>query len=112
MNDSADDWKKEMEEASRESARTADEEIPGQIEEITRQAEDLTTIFQKLKLTDRDIYDALVAIVGESTERNLSIGEVVTRVKALGEAGKRLAGTIENLSPGGALAMLTKTLKE
>ena len=112
MNDSTDDWKREMEEASRESGRTADEVTAGQMEEINRQAEDLTAIFQNLKLTDRDTYDALVAIVEESTARNLSIGEMVTRVKALGEAGKGLADTIETLSPGGALAMLTKALKE
>ena len=112
MNDSANDWKREMEEASKESARTADEAIPDQIEEIGKQAERLTMTFRNLKMTDQETYDALVAIVDESTQRNLSIGEVVTRVKALGEAGKRLAGTIENLSPRGALAMLTKTLKE
>ena len=112
MNDSADDWKKEMEEASKESVRTADEAASGQIEEIGKQAEHLTMIFQNLRLTDQGTYDALVAIVDESTERNLCIGEVVARVKALGEAGKGLADTIENLSPGGALAMLTKALKE
>ena len=111
MNDSTDDWKKQMEEASKEAVEDANAATASELAKIDEQADDLRAISQKLKLSDPITYDKLVAIVDEATRRNEAISEVVTRVKALGQAAAELAARIESLTPGAALSTLSKALK-
>ena len=111
MNDSTDDWKKQIDEASKKAVEEANAVTASDLAEINQQADDLCAIFQQLKLSDQVTYDILVAIVDEATKRNEAISEVVTRFKALGQAATMLAARIESLTPGGALSALSKALK-
>ena len=111
MSDSTDDWKKQMEEASKKAVEDANAATSSELAKINERADDLRAISQKLKLSDPITYDKLVAIVDEATRRNEAISEVVTRVKALGPAAVKLAARIESLTPGAALSTLSKALK-
>ena len=50
----------------------------------------------KPKLTDEAEYDRLMAIVGEATANNESLGQLVTRLKNLGASGIALAEKVKN----------------
>ena len=81
------------------------------MEEISGQAGQLTEIFSNLELSDEATYQALVAIVDNATRRNQSVGEIVERVRALGDAAEEVVGVIESMTPAGALSALGKALK-
>ena len=82
-----------------------------ELEEISGQAGQLTEIFSNLELSDEATYQALVAIVDNATRRNQSVGEIVERVRALGDAAEEVVGVIESMTPAGALSALGKALK-
>ena len=88
----------------------ADETTTDQMAEINDQANRMEAIFRNLKLADPATYDALAKVVAESTRRNESVADIVSRLRALGEVGSRLAETIQNLSPKGALVALARAL--
>ena len=111
MGDDADDWKKKMNEASADAQEHADELTGDELQAIAGQAEHLSEIFTNLELSDDATYQALVAIVDDATRRNQSIGEIVERVRALGDAVEDVVGVIESLSPTEALSTLRKLLK-
>lgn len=111
MSGSTDDWKKQMEEASKKAVEDANAATATELTQINQQADDLRAISQELKLSDPSVYIELQAIVDEATRRNESISDVVTRVKALGQAAVKLAARIESLSPGAAVSTLSKALK-
>ena len=50
----------------------------------------------KPDLTDDAEYDRLMAIVGEATENNESLGQLVTRLRNLGASGIALAEKVKN----------------
>ena len=100
-------------EKSRENAiRIADEQTDKDLKAILENVDDLEGIFNELKLTDQTTYDQLITIVEKATERNESIATVVDRLKALGEAGKKLAAMAGNLSGAGALKTVLEALRE
>jgi hypothetical protein len=97
---------------AREKAKKAGRKAVGnKLEEINEQADELEGIFDALKLTDQETYDELVKIVKEATAKNESVASVIARVKELGAAGVKLAGTIADISSGGTLAALRGALK-
>ena len=112
MTSNDDDWKAEMERASEQARRNADEATDAQLAEGNEQADKLAATFRDLKLSDRASYDAIARVVEESTARNEAIGEVVTRLKALGDASLEIVNRIQTLSPAGALKALSKALRD
>ena len=111
MGDDADDWKKKMNEASVDAQERAGELTDDQLQAIAGQAEQLSEIFTNLELSDDATYHALVAIVDDATRRNQSIGEIVERLRALGDAVEDVVGVMESLTPAGGLSALRKSLK-
>ena len=107
----SEDWRAKIDAADEKAAKKADDAVKGELDAITAQATELESIFDNLKLTDRETYDKLVEIVENATRKNESIASIVKRVEGLGDVGKRLARSIGNLSTGGALSLLEKTLK-
>lgn len=103
--------KAEILKASQAARAKADAVADPQLAAINEQADALRSTFEELKLTDKAAYDKLVEIVEDASRRNLAIGTVVERVKALGEAGAKVAGVIGNLSGGGAVSALNSLLK-
>jgi hypothetical protein len=98
---------------SRENARkVADEQTDKDLKVILENVDDLEGIFNGLKLNDQAAYDQLIAVVEKATERNESIATVVDRLKALGEAGMKLAATAGNVTGPGALKAVLEALKE
>ena len=96
--------------AAKVSKEVADKVTDPLLHELIDQADELTKIFRKLKITDPDTYKTLVRIVNEETRKNIAIGNIVTRLKALGKAGIKLAGNVSQLTGTGALAALGSAL--
>lgn len=97
---------------SRENAKkVADEQTDKDLKAILENVDDLEGIFNELKLTDQATYDQLITIVEKATERNESIATVVDRLKALGEAGIKLAATVGNVTGPGTLKAVLGALK-
>ena len=92
--------------------RTADQATGDQFDKIIDQAPTLERIFRNLALTAATTYQVLVSVVDEATRKHQSIAQVVSRVKALGVAGSKLADAIETLNPSGTLKTLTNALKK
>lgn len=89
---------------AREKARAAgDAAVGDKLDKVTQQATDMEKIFDELKLTDQATYDELIKVVEDATEKNESVASVVDRLKALGKAGKKLAGSITSVASAGAL---------
>ena len=107
MNESTDDWREQLEAARKEALAAGDKAVGSKLSEINKQADDLSEIFQRLKLTDKTTYDQLIAIVDDATRLNEAIGEVATRVAALGKAVATIAERITSLTPVGALRSLS-----
>lgn len=105
------DWKKLLDDADAEAAAEADAAVDGDLAQITAQADQLRGIFEGLKLTDQATYDELIKVVEDATEKNESIASVVDHLQALGEAGKKLAGSITSVASGGSLGVLRTALK-
>ncbi len=101
---------RDFKKAREKSRNAADDAVGDKLDKINEQADKLRGVFDALKLTDQATYDGLIEIVESATAKNESIASVIDRVKALGEAGVELAGTIGNLSSGGALAVLSRAL--
>jgi predicted HAD superfamily phosphohydrolase len=97
------DWKKLIDAADAEAAAEADDVVKDDLDQITAQADQLRDIFDELKMTDPATYDELIKIVDDATAKNESVASVVDRLKALGAAGKKLAGSIANVASGAAL---------
>ena len=57
-------------------------------------------------LQDEATYEQLTSIVREAAERNESIGEVVDRLRVIGEVGSRLAEKVAGLRPADLLRLL------
>ena len=110
MGGDADDWKQEMREASAAAEEHADELTDDELEEIAGQANKLNEILTNLQLTDGATYQELVGVVDDATRRNQSIGEVVDRIRALGNAFEDVVTVIESLTPAKALTMLHESL--
>ena len=97
------DRKARLAKARAKAKAQADGVVNGDLDQITAQADQLRGIFDDLKLSDPATYDELIKIVDEATAKNESIASVVDRVKALGAAGTKLAGSITNVASGAAL---------
>jgi hypothetical protein len=97
--------------ARKKATDAADAAVGDRLDKIDQQASELAGIFDDLKLTDQATYDALVAIVEDATEKNLSIASVIDNVKALGAAGTKLAGKLGDLSSGGAMQLVANAIK-
>lgn len=110
MGRNADDWKEKMREASAAAREHADGLTDDQLEAIAGQAEKLNQIVTDLLLTDEATYQELVGIVDESTRRNQSIGEIVERIKELGDAVEDVVTVVESLTPAKALSALRASL--
>lgn len=96
---------------AREKARAAgDAAVGDKLDKVTQQVAEMEKIFDELKLTDQATYDELIEIVEDATAKNESIANVVDRVKALGKAGKKLAGSITSVASGGSLGILRTAL--
>jgi len=105
---------------ARKKAREAgDAAVGDKLDEVTQQASNMEEIFDELKLTDQATYDELIKIVEDATSKNQSVASVVDRLKDLGKAGKKLAGSITrvasesalDIASGGSLGALRKALK-
>ena len=103
--------KAEILKASESAKAKADALADPQLEAINKQVDALAGIFKELKLTDQATYDSLVEIVEDAITRNQAIGSVVQRIRALGQAGAKLATSIGNVTSGGALSTLRSALK-
>ena len=110
MGGSADDWKEKMRQASKAAQEHADELTDDQLQVIAGQAKRLNEILTNLQLADEATYRELVGIVDEATRRNQSIGEVVDRIRALGNAFEDAVTVIESLTPAKALSTLRESL--
>lgn len=110
MGRNPDDWKEKMREASAAAQEHADELTDEQLEAIAGQAKKLNQILTNLQLTDRATYQELVGIVDEATRQNQSIGEIVERIRGLGDALEDVVTVIESLTPAKALSMLRESL--
>ena len=98
---------------SRENAKNeADNATKKDLDMLLEKVDELEGIFNELQLNDQATYDQLITVVEKATERNESIATVVDRLKALGEAGKKLAATAGNVSGTGALKMVLEALRE
>ena len=86
-----DDWRDKMQKASNDAEKKADKAADPELQKITAEADQLRTIFDELKLTDKATYDQLVRVVDEATQKNESIAGVITRLKALGSAAATAA---------------------
>ncbi len=79
----SDDIRKKFERAAGRAASQADAELRGQLDVLLKATKtDLESL--KPKVTDRATYEKLIAVVGEATQSNMDLAEVVSRVKALG----------------------------
>ena len=105
-------WREKADEARRIAKEKADKQTEQEIIILLEEADTLEGIFKELKLADQETYDQLITVVEKATERNESIATVVDRLKALGEAGKKLAATAGNVSGTGALKMVLEALRE
>ena len=110
MGSNADDWKEKMREASTAAQKHADELTDDQLEAIAGQVKKLNEILTNLQLADEATYQKLVGIVDEATRRNQSIGEIVERIRALGDAFEDVVTVVEGLTPAKALSTLRESL--
>ena len=110
MGSNADDWKEKMREASTAAQEHADELTDDQMEAIAGQVKKLNEILTNLQLADEATYQELVGIVDEATRRNQSIGEIVERIRALGDAFEDVVTVVESLTPAKALSTLRESL--
>jgi hypothetical protein len=106
-----DDFKKIIDEADKKSAAKADAAVKDDLDAITREADQLESIFNSLKLTDPATHEKLVRIVEEARVKNEAVASVLTRIKAIGAAGQRLAASLGNLSGIGGLGAIAKALQ-
>ncbi len=105
------DWKRIIDEGADRAKAAADAATQAELDKIKAEANNLAAIFDELKLTDEATYKQLIAVVDDATHRNESLANVITRLKSLGEAGKKLFDTVGNLSTGGALKAVRAALK-
>lgn len=110
MGSNADDWKEKMRKASAAAEQHADELSDDQLEAIAGQAKKLNQILTNLQLTDEATYQELVGIVDEATRQNQSIGEIVERIRGLGDAVEDVVTVVESLTPAKALSALRASL--
>ena len=110
MSNNADDWKEKMRKASAAAQKHADELTDDQLQVIAGQAKKLNEILTNLQLADEATYQELVGIVDEATRQNQSIGEIVKRIRALGDTFEDVVTIIESLTPAKALSTLRESL--
>ena len=108
----ANGWREKADRARRAAREAADNETEEELKAVLGKADELEGIFKDLKLADQETYDQLITVVEKATERNDSIATVVARLKALGEAGKKLAATAGNVSGAGALKTVLEAMRE
>ena len=110
MSGDADDWKKEMREASEAAKERADAMADEQLQAIAGQSGRLNEIVTNLELTDDATYQKLVGIVDDATRRNESLGSFVERIRELGGAAGEIVSVVESLDPAKALSALRDSL--
>lgn len=110
MSGNSDDWKEKMRQASVAAQEHADELTDDRLQAIASQAERLNEILNNLQLADEAAYQELVGIVDEATRRNQAIGEVVDRIRVLGNAFEDVVAVVESLTPAKALSALRESL--
>ncbi len=82
----------------RNRARRSRERIDAQLAEIESDLlADTTLDWEAIRprLADQAEYDRLMAVVNESTQRNESIGQLVSRLKTLGAGGADLLAKVK-----------------
>ena len=105
-------WRERADEARKQAKKTADAETEQELETVLGKADELEQIGKELKLADEATYNQLITIVEKATARNESIASVVKRLKALGEAGAKLASAVGTVSGAGALKSVLEALDE
>ena len=76
------------------------------LDRIVAGTDELQQVFEALKLTDEASYEQLTGIVRDAADRNESIGQVVDRLKVIGEVGSWLAEKVAGLTPADLLRLL------
>ena len=76
------------------------------LDRIVAGTDELQLVFEALKPKDEASYEQLTGIVRAAADRNESIGQVVDRLKAIGQVGRRLAEKVAGLTPADVLRVL------
>ena len=103
---------RDFKEARRTAREAANEAVGDRLDHIVAGADELQQVFEDLKLKDQATYEQLTSIVREAAERNESIGQIVERLKVIGEVGSRLAEKVVGLTPAELLSLLVSEVGE
>ena len=93
-------------EARRRARKAANKAVGDELDRIVAGADELQQVFDDLKLQDEATYEQLTSIVRDAADRNESIGQIIDRLKAIGELGSRLAENAAGLTPSALLRLL------
>ena len=99
----AEDWKKKIDDARAKARAEADKAGDPDLDQLNKDVAELRGIFDDLKLTDKETYDKLIAIVEEATRKHERLASVIKNIKALGDAGKALVTKVAKAGSIGAL---------
>ena len=97
---------RDFDEARQRAREAANEAVGDKLDRIVAGTDELQQVFEDLKLQDEATYERVAGIVREAAERNESIGEVVERLKVIGEVGSWLAEKVAGLTPADVLRLL------
>ena len=95
-----------FDEARKRARSAADKAVGDELDHVVAASDELERVFDSLKQQDPATRSRLMGIVQDATHRNESIGTLIERLRAAGEAGIRLAETVEGLTPAGLLKRL------
>jgi len=84
-------------EQAQQSAQAADQLLDSQLEQLKAlTGEQIDNL--RIKVSDQELYDRLVAVVQDATQRNLSLAQLLGNIKSLG--GEAISLAKEVLSIG------------
>ena len=106
MTGNAEKSPRDFDKARRRARKAANKAVGDKLDRIVAGTDELQQVFEDLKLQDEATYERVAGIVREAAERNESIGEVVERLKVIGEVGSWLAEKVAGLTPADVLRLL------
>lgn len=95
-----------FDEARKRAREAANDAVGDRLDSIVAGADELQQVFEDLKLTDAAAFEQLTRIVRDAADRNESVGQVIDRLKAIGQVGTRLAEKVAGLTPADVLRVL------
>lgn len=105
-------WREKADRAREIAKDAANKATEKELGGILDRADELDAIFDKLKLTDPEVYDELIAGVEKATQQNLSLAAFVGRLQTLAAAGQNLINTLGNISGAEALRHIKEAIQD